>query len=236
MLYPIWFGDTGVPWRTPRLSVVNVADDSAVTMAYSAATALAGALWPNTSETFEVCLKIPPEAMSDMYEDLQSEELKMYEIECTRKARCVVDEPKAGFLIAHNEVLLDDVIFGTDGVYAEEQDDDESPVHYRSVSIETCVIDEGANKWVDTVMFEYAYTAKEVVSIYGEEAVSERTRELYKADLYDDYVKVIHAIYPRKLDAYGERTEIGAEIGRKPYASVHFEYDTKHVIKAQRYG
>lgn len=232
LLRPIWFGDTGVPWRTPRLSVVNVADDAAVTMAYTAATALAGALWPNTAETFEVTLKIPPEAMSDMYEDLQSDELKLYEHECTRKTRCVVDEPKAGFLIAHNEVLLDDVVYGTTGIYAEEQDSDESPVHYRSVSVETCVIDEGANKYVDTVMFEYAYTAKEAVSIYGKDAVSERTRELYKADLYDDYIKVIHALYPRAFDERGERTAVGREIGSKPYASVHFEYDSKHVIMA----
>jgi hypothetical protein len=228
---PVWFGDTGVPWRTPRLSVINVSDDTAVDMANTCAIALGGALWPNISESFEVVLQVPPEAMSDMYDQLQSDELKNYEQECTRKARGVVDHPNAGFLIALGECLKDDVDYGTAGINGEEQDGRECPVHYRSISIETAVIDEGKNKLVDTVFFEFAYTAKEMVNIYGGDNVSDRTQELYDADLYDDYIKVIHAVYPRPKNAAGYPTKEGEEIENKPYASVHFEFDTKWVIK-----
>lgn len=231
LMRPIWFGDTGVPWRTPRLSVINVSDDSSVDMANTCATALGGALWPNTAESFEVCLKVPPEAISNMYDQMQSQELKEYEQECTRKARHVIDHPDSGFLIAHGECLLDDVIYGTAGIYAEEEDDLECPFHYRSISVETAVIDEGKNKLVDTVFFEFAYTAKEAVANYGYENVSNRTRGLYNADLYDDYIKVIHAIYPRPKDAFGYPTKEGAELSNKPFASVHLEFDTKEIIK-----
>lgn len=235
LMRPVWFGDTGIPWNMPRLSVVNVSDDTSVDAAYGCAMALGGALWPNTAESFSVKLRALPESMSNMVTALSSEDVNEYLQEVTKKVHHAVDQPKAGWLMAWGEHLVEQVVYGTSGIYPEEQDDDdEVPVYYRSISVETCVIDEGKNKQVDSVFMEFAYTAKEVVDTYGYNNCSDRVKGLYDSDMYADYIKVIHAILPRpqKKDSMGRDTILkGAEKLKKPYASVHFEYDTKNILK-----
>jgi len=227
---PVWWGDTGVPWRTPMLSVNNVYDDTSVDAAYTCAMALGGALWPNTAESFNVVLKAPPNTTSAAVAEFQSQEVADYLQEVTKKVHHVMDHPKAGFLLAFGEHLVEQVVYGTSGIYPEEQeDDDECPVNYKAISIETAVFDEGRNKFIDTVMMEYAYTAKEVVDTYGYDNCSDRTQGLYRSEMYSTYVKVVHAIYPRSR-AKNTKYKPGNEKLLKPWASVHFEYDSKHLL------
>lgn len=224
LMRPIWFGDVGVPWRTPLLSVINVSDDSCVDAAYRSAMAISGALWPNISESFEMELQPPPNAMRDMYDEFQSDEIRDYEREVTRRVRRPFNTPECGFILAWNEHMLEQVIYGTSGIYVNEDDDPNKMLTYMPVSIETSVIDEGKNKFIDTVVLEFSYTAREVVDKYGYESVSERTKSLYDSSNYEDYIKVIQMIQPR------QKGKVGGPIMEKPFESIHLEYDSKQIL------
>lgn len=224
LMRPIWFGDVGVPWRTPLLSVANVSDDACVDAAYRSAMAISGALWPNAAESFEMELQPPPNAMRDTYAEFQTDEIRDYEAEVTRRTRRPFNAPEAGFMMAWNEHMLEQVIYGTSGIYVNEDDDTEQMISFMPVSIETSVIDEGKNKFVDTVCMEFSYTAREVVDKYGIENVSPQTKALYESSNYEDYIKVIQMIQPR------ERGKVGGPVAEKPFESNHIEYNSKQIL------
>lgn len=223
LMRPIWYGDTSVPWRTPQLSVAGVSDDTTVDTARTSATALGGALWPNTANTFELVPKIPPGAAPDGYD---SDDIKDYCEKVTHIVREVIDAHESNFHIAHAEYLDDQVVYGTSGIFGEEhEDDDACPITFHSVSIETCVIDENDRQQVDTVYFEHILTARQVVEKYGIENVSDRTRAMYNTDKQDSYVKVIQAMEPRPG---GKRGDVASN---KPFSSIHMEQDSQKVLK-----
>lgn len=226
LMRPIWFGDTGVPWCTPILSVAGVSDDTTVDVARTSATALGGALWPNTAETFEIVPRMPPSVEVDLDLVYKSEEVKTYFEQVTRIVRDVIDAPESGFHIAWAEYLDDQIVYGTSGIYGEENDLDEvQPIRYHSASIETSVIDESASGLIDTVYFEHVFTARQLVEKYGYDEVSQKTRAMFDGGKQDDYLKVIQAIEPRPEGVRGGR------IDNKPYASIHMEYDSKKILK-----
>ncbi|MDE2099357.1 MAG: hypothetical protein KGL39_19040 [Patescibacteria group bacterium] len=225
LMRPVWFGDYGVPGQTPLLNVAYVSDDTVVDAARTSATALGGALWPNTAETFELAPQIPHGMPFDVQQALDSEEVRQYMMQATKVVQQVIDMPESGFHIAWGEYLDDQIVFGTSGICADEDDkNDEVPIHFKTISVETSVIDEGKDRMVDCVGMEFVYTARQVVDIYGIENVSEKTRGLYEAEKYDDWIKVIQLIEPRI------NGKVGAPVTEKPYASIHFEYDNKHIL------
>jgi len=224
LMRPVWFGDIGVPWRTPLLSVVNVSDDACVTAAYLSAMALSGALWPNADESFEVVLYAPANSPIDAYDAFQSDEIRDYEREVTHRARRPYNTPECGFLTSWNEHILEQVIYGTSGLYINEDDDTEKMLSFQTVSIETSVMDEGKDKFVNTVILEFSYTAREVVDKYGIENVSDRVKSLYDNQNYEDYIKVLQMIEPR------QKGKVGGPVTEKPFSSIHIEYDSKNIL------
>jgi hypothetical protein len=216
----VWFGDTGVPSRTPMLSVAGVADDTTVDVARTCATALGGALWPNTPNTFELVAKVPFGGDSATYD---TTEINEYWAQASKEAYHVIDAPEAGFLKANTMHLEENVIMGTSGLYGEEMDDDDYPICFHPVSVETCVVDEGPNGRIDTVYFEYVMSARQIVEKYDK--VAPAVRALYNSNKTEDRVKVIQAIQPR---AGGKR---GAKNDEKPYSSTHVDPTARLIMK-----
>lgn len=228
-LRPMYFADTDVPYRTPRISVKDVHDDTAVTAARTCATALGGALWPNTSESFDLNPHIPRSLVVDDDFILQSEDVKKYFERVTKIVRRAIDSPESGFQSALGEHLADQVVFGTSGILADSRDDDDDcPVRFKSATVETCVFDEGPDGLIDTGYFEHLYTVRQVVDIYGIENVSDGLKEKYESGKLDEWIKVIQALEPRKSIEYGADPR---EKQNKPYASNHMEWNSKHVLK-----
>lgn len=71
---------------------------------------------------------------------------------------------------------------------------------------------------VDTCYREYALTVRQLVEKYGEDKVSQQTRDAYKQGNFDRYVDVIHAIEPRHL-----RNIEGKTAKDMPFASIVIE-------------
>jgi hypothetical protein len=223
---PVWFGDTNVNWRTPVMSVANVSDDTVLDSARTAAASLGGALWPNNDESFEIVPREDYSNLSDTDFMFKTEEVKNYLREVTKRLRSAIGSFEGRFLLAQAEHLDEQVVMGTSGVFGEEDEtNDQQPFHFRSCSVETCVIDENSKGHIDTVYFEYNYTARQVVEKYGYKNCSARTQGLYDGDRLDDFIKVIQAVEPRPDG------KVGADILHKPYRSIHFEWSSKHLLK-----
>lgn len=228
LLRTITFGDQNTG-RIPKFSVKDVADDETIEVARSASTALGGALWPHAGESFEL-VPLPEEAQIAASIDLtldDSQDQKVYWNKATRLLREKIDASDSGYLLAWAEYMDDQPVFGNSGIYGVEiEEDDAQPFQFRSVSVETSVIDEGPNGLIDTVYLEYQYTVRQLYDKFGED-ISQVYKDKYNSGKCDDeMVRVIQAIEPRR----GPDIKAGNEKEKKPVASVFVEVETKHVI------
>jgi hypothetical protein len=83
---------------------------------------------------------------------------------------------------------------------------------------------------VDTVYRSYTLTVSQVVSEFGLDSVSEKTRKLWDEQKYDEKVNLRHAIEPREVFA------VDAKLGKNmKFGSVHQECDTGHVLREGGY-
>lgn len=225
LMRPIVFGDSNMLGQFPALSVADVSSDDAIDAARTASTALSGALWPNSSESFTLVAHKDIAISSDFDFTYETDVVKDYFEEITNRLRAAIDSSESRFQIAQAEYFDDQVVFGTSGIYGEENElDDANPFRFKSASIENCVIDEGVGGRIDTVYFEYTYTARQLVDKYGYENVSEKSRQAYDAEKVESNIRVVQAIEPRPN---GKAGNINKE---KPYASIHLEYQDGHIL------
>ena len=71
---------------------------------------------------------------------------------------------------------------------------------------------------VDTIHREVEMTVEQVVSKYGIDNVSAKTRKAYEDDKLDNKVTILHVIHPRRLSVSGARMAKNL-----PFASIHLE-------------
>ncbi len=83
---------------------------------------------------------------------------------------------------------------------------------------------------IDTVYRPYTLTVEQCVSEFGLEKVSEKVRDLYENEKFDDLVNLIHGIYPRRAGREG-----ALRARNMPYASVHVDCDAKSVLRESGY-
>ena len=220
-----WFGDSNAPNRVVSKSIKDVYDDTAIDCAKAAAAAFVGALWPNAEESFEL-VPHPLMGVAGWKERLGAQDVKTYYKDATLRSRTPFNSAEAGFTIAFAEHMREQVVLGTSGiVFDEDEKNDAEPCFFRSISVETSVIDENERNRVDCIAFEYWYTARQVVDKYGEDKVSKATRDLASVPENEDTpVKVIQLIQPRRGGKAGEPKK------EKPFASIHFEAAEQHTL------
>lgn len=83
---------------------------------------------------------------------------------------------------------------------------------------------------IDTVFREVDMTVEQVVATYGLDKVSNQVAECYRNEKYDEYVKIVHAIEPRRMYAVG-----GKMAKNLPFASCHIEVATQHLLRESGY-
>lgn len=83
---------------------------------------------------------------------------------------------------------------------------------------------------VDTIFREVEMTVEQIVGEYGLDKVSAKVAESYRQEKYDEKVTVVQAIYPRRVHAVN-----GRMAKNLPFASVHVETATQHVLKESGY-
>lgn len=205
--------------------VKNVYDSCAATSAEIAGAALAGALWPSASESFDLQPLSIYNYLSDDYL-FDDEEIKSYLERACKVVYAVMDAPESGLSLAINEYLQEDVIIGTAGLYAAESDDPFYPVLYSSISVADAVFDQNARGFIDTVYLEHHYTVKQIYQEYKDHEIPEAVKKKAEAHDWDEVFCILETIEPRL------RVEDGAEGAEAmPFQNKHILLDGKKKMR-----
>lgn len=194
----------------------DVFDGTGMFAAHNSASALLGMLWPGTAkQTIEIS---PPAGLKATDNEL----LEFYNRMTTRSI-AAMDDPKANLALSLDEYMLDQMIFGTSGVGVERGY--RSKLLYRPYGVKELYIDEGKDGAVSDIYILYEWRVRRVIAEYGEDKVSQKTRDKYKNGKSGDKVQILICIKPRK--------EFKAKAGAlaMPYASYHIEYENQHLLK-----
>lgn len=198
----------------------DIFDSTGAYAAINSASALSGMLWQGSAKQ-SIFLDAPDDV------EINTELADYYEY-ITDKICTAFDDPKAGFALAFEEYMLDQVIFGTSGIGTESGN--ESLLSFTPYGVKELYIDEGKRGAVTDAFLFFEWTVKRVVSEYGIGNVSDKVRQKYEQGKFLDKVKILVCLTPR--------TEFKASKGKlaMPIMSLHMEYDKCHVLKESGYS
>lgn len=127
-------------------------------------------------------------------------------------------QPGTNFTTALHEAYLDLGAFGTAIVFLGQRD--AGGLLFETRPLAECLFAENAEGRVDTVFRRTTYTVRQMMQMARSQnwKVSEKVKNLYEDQKYDDPVEVIHAVYPRIEREHGKR-----DVANMPYASCYFE-------------
>ncbi len=134
-------------------------DSTAVRSNGAMASAIMGALWKSGGKTFRIRKpRFIPDTKANQYFYMRQNEVIAEAMET----------PQAGFETAFDESLREEGAFGTSGI-ALFKGDYETPLRFKSWSIQSVMIAEGPDGYVDTVYYDDSIPLKALVEEYGEE-------------------------------------------------------------------
>jgi len=136
-----------------------------------------------------------------------------------------VYQPGTNFTTALHEVYLDLGSFGTAILFVGQRDD--GGLLFECRPLAECVIAENADGKVDTVMRCTTYTVRQMMQMHRNQgwSVSDKVRDLYKEEKFDETVKVIHVVMPR-----AERDPGKKDTKNMPWSSCYFEHEACHLL------
>ncbi len=201
----------------------QVFDSTAIHAAHMTASSILGQIWPNPFESFEFMPQISQdeEVFSDAWEMM----LNVNDVMPTNLAL-----PRASVMPSILEAVNDAVVFGTGALACIETGDYSLPVRAKAVDAKTMSFAENDEGEIDTVYLEKLFTVGKLVQRYGYENCSERTRKLYDCGKFEEKVKVLHAIEPRR-----ERNPLKLGNLDSAFASIHIEIDQKQLLQESGY-
>jgi hypothetical protein len=133
-------------------------------------------------------------------------------------------QPGSNITTALHEAYQDLGAFGTACVFIGQRDN--GALLFECRPMHQIVYAENIDGKVDTVFRCSDYTVSNLVAEFGLSEVSEQTRDAYNAQKYDQQVKVIHAVHPRK-----ERDRERKDAKNHPFASCYFEHTSGHKLR-----
>ena len=161
-------------------------------------------------------------------ESLEEEEgVAEYFAECTE---IILEElGRSNFYNTIHESHLDRGAFGTTAVFVDEGET--SPLLFKTFDVGTFCASENHEGYVDTVLVKREMSVRQLVEAYGKDNVSDAVCKMYESGdgkNFDTKVEVVWEIRPRTEK---ERTRGKIDGPNKPFASVHVEWATKHVLR-----
>lgn len=135
--------------------------------------------------------------------------------------------PGTQFTTSLHECYHDLGGFGTSCIFIGERDD--GKILFQARPLSEIVVAENADGLIDTVYRCSEYTVSQLMELgqrEGWEEPSEHVRELYQQEKYDEKIKVVHVVGPRRLREYGRK-----DARNKPIESTYFEHKTGHVLR-----
>lgn len=137
-----------------------------------------------------------------------------------------INNPVSGFTTAIHEVYLTYVTLGTAGLFvgwSEENDE----VFFRAVYLKDIYIEENSEGRVSTVYRCMEMTLRQIVSSFGEDALTDGMRESLEMERFDERYNVIHAVSPN-ADYLPDELTAGDNL---PFSSVYVLEREKEILK-----
>lgn len=192
-------------------------DSTAVRANAAMSSAILGALWKSGAKTFRI-------RRSDNIPNTDTN--NKYYREKNAAITEAMESPKAGFEVAFGEEIQEEGAFGTSGI-ALFQGDYDSPLSFKSWSVQYFYISEGPDGYVDTIYYDEYVTVANLVEKYGLEKMPKRIRTKYEnPKTRSERVLLCVGIEPRPED---ERK--GGGVFGMPIASYHFLPDDSAVLR-----
>lgn len=135
-------------------------------------------------------------------------------------------QPGTNFTTSLHETYLDLGAFGTAIMFVGQRDD--GGLLFEARPLSECVIDENVDGRVDTVFRKTTYTVRQMMQMARQEGwtVSDKVKDLYREQKYDETICVIHGVYPRS-----DRDPKKKNVDNMPWASCYFEHEGSHLLK-----
>ena len=128
-----------------------------------------------------------------------------------------------------HEDLLTHCAFGTSAMYYAME---EGRLRFESLPCGSYCVEENRFGVIDTLFREFEWTIEEVAKNYGEEALSQKSREALKDDnRKNQKIKILHAVYPRPASERPDNEIARMADWGKAFASCHVEIAEKHILK-----
>lgn len=127
------------------------------------------------------------------------------------------------------DAMLDVWIAGWHVLYCDEPE--EGGFYFETWPVGECrIASSRTGGLIDTVYRDYTLTVSQVVTEFGLDNVSEKVRQLWTAEKYDEKVKILHAIEPREV--YKD----GAKLGKNmKFSSCHMEVESHTILREGGY-
>jgi len=196
-------------------------DSTAVRANGAMASAIMGALWKSGGKTFRIRRpkNIPNSKVNaDYYRDLNEQ------------IATAMESPKAGFETSFHEEICEEGAFGT-GCVALFRGDYENPLIFKSWSIQSILVAEGPDGYIDTVYYDEKITIGNLVERYGLSKLPDSIQKKYaNPTTRINKVLLTVAIEPRP-----ESERKGAGAFGMPVATYHFLPEEKVLLKESGY-
>lgn len=185
------------------------------------ASSLHGMLTNPASEWFT--LRVVDEELSE------NKDIKEWLDEVVKRMFAAINSPKAAFATNMHEVYLEWGAFGMAPLYVTENNNLDG-ILFQARPLSECYIAENEDGIVDTVYRQFKWTVRQVAQEWGPGNVSEKTRKLFNENKWDEKIKIIHAVQPRK-----DFRKDKIDRANKPVASVYIEVETKYILEEGGY-
>lgn len=201
----------------------DVYDDTATRALNTAVSSLAGSLWKNGARTFRL---VRPDEVPD------TEATKKYYAEVNRRTWYHMDHERAGFGLAFQESMIEDVGFGTSaiGVFSP-KDKTDNLLEFQPWSLKGLYVVEGASGTVAKLFYELEWDAFRIVAEYGD--IVQNVPDI-KACLdtnnYEKKFKIVLIIRPRSNFDPNIKNNLN-----KPYESIHILQNPKMDLRESGY-
>lgn len=135
-------------------------------------------------------------------------------------------QPGTNFTTSLHECYLDMGAFGNSILFVGQRGN--GGLMFEARSLAECVFCESAEGRVDTVYRCTEYTVRQMKQMQASDGwtISSAVEEKYQKELFDEKIKVIHAVFPRGEREYGKKNT-----SNMPWASCYFEHESCHELE-----
>lgn len=157
-------------------------------------------------------------------------DVKDWYAHATVEIQSALDSFEAGFNVAFNECIDDEVVYGIGGISAlpnpRYKQELETPFFFEVINAKKAVIDENARGQVDTVYVEKEYTIRQLFQAFDEDEIHDERKKQKSEGQINEKVRILHAVEPRMTALHGEGND------NYPIASVHIDIQHKYKMKS----